>query len=126
MRVQDLIPSEHDEQVTVIEWRDIMALRDPRYKRLYAIPNGGARNKRTAGMLKAEGVMRGIPDLSLPIPRGDYFGMFIEMKRRNGGRLSPEQKDWISFLSSQGYKCIVAHGADEAIEAIKNYIEEGL
>jgi hypothetical protein len=44
-----------------------------------------------AKRLKAEGVVRGIPDLFIP-----QWNLWVEMKRKTGGRLSPEQKSMIS------------------------------
>ena len=46
----------------------------------------------------------------------------IEMKRKKGGRLSPEQKQWLEWLESAGIEVFVAKGADEAIR----WIEERL
>jgi hypothetical protein len=63
---------------------------------LFAIPNGGARHKAIAGKLRAEGVRAGVPDICLPVPRGEYHGLFIELKRPKGGHVSEEQEAWIS------------------------------
>ena len=121
---KELIPSEHDEQARLIEWAEWMAkTKSPDYALLFAIPNGGQRNKVTAAKLKAEGVKPGVPDLFLPVPKGIYCGLFIEMKRRRGGRVSPDQVRWLAELMSRGYKCIVARGCDQAIEAITYYME---
>lgn len=117
------VPSEHDEQVMLIQWCDLMANRDPAYRLIFAIPNGGQRNKITAARLKAEGVKPGVPDLFLPVPKGIYAGLFLEMKRRKGGRVSPDQVSWISSLMSRGYKCVVCRGFEEAQEAIEIYME---
>lgn len=117
------LPTEHEEQVRVVSWCGIQAQRGmPELERIFAIANGGARAKATAGKLKAEGVKPGVPDLMLPVPKGIYAGMFIEMKRRKGGTVSAEQKDWTSFLGSMGYKCVVCRGADEAKAAILDYM----
>ena len=43
----------------------------------------------------------------------------VEMKRRKGGRLSPEQKQWLEWLESAGTETFVAKGADEAIRWIE-------
>lgn len=121
---KELIPSEHDEQVRLLEWSEWMArTKSSDYALLFAIPNGGQRNKVTAAKLKAEGVKPGVPDLFLPVPKGIYTGLFIEMKRRKGGRVSPDQVKWLAELMSRGYKCIVARGCDQAIEAITYYME---
>jgi hypothetical protein len=90
---------------------------------LFAIPNGGLRNKTIAGQLKAEGVKAGVPDLFLSLPSGKYHGLYIEMKRREGGTVSREQKKMLERLSSAGYMTVVAKGADEALSAVKEYLE---
>ncbi|MEG1501942.1 MAG: VRR-NUC domain-containing protein [Synergistaceae bacterium] len=84
-----------------------------------AIPNGGARNIVTAGKLKAEGVSRGVPDLFIP-----EWGFWIEMKKRKGGLVSADQKDWINYLNTKGYKAVVCKGCMEALEAVKQRQKE--
>lgn len=119
--MQQLIPTEHAEQVTLVQWFDRTF---PELKgRLFAIPNGGHRHKAVATKQKMEGQRPGVPDLCLPIPAGGYHGLFIELKRVKGGRVSPEQKDWMAFLSSQGYRAEVCNGAAEAIAVIDSYLE---
>ena len=66
----------------------------------------------------------GVPDLCLPVARGGYHGLYIELKRAVGGILSDEQKWWIDELKSQGYAAIVCHGAEEAIRTIKEYLSK--
>lgn len=63
--------------------------------------------------LKAEGVVAGIPDLFIP-----SWDVWVEMKRKSGGRLSPDQKKIIEYLESEGYKVIVAKGATDASKQI--------
>ena len=104
--------TEHQEQVLFLAEFE---LRWPNV-RILAIPNGGARNIVTAVNLKAEGVRSGVPDLLVPA-----WGMWIEMKRAKGGRLSPEQKDWIEYLKSIGHTVIVAKGATDGIEQVIQY-----
>jgi len=114
------IPTEHAEQCAVIKWFD---LQFPGLKgRLAAIPNGGQRHIAVAAKLKAEGVRKGFPDMMLLKPMGGYFGLFVELKRVKGGRLSPEQEDWLIWLATQGFKTAVCKGADEARETIKAYL----
>ena len=89
---------------------------------LYAIPNGGKRAIKTAIALKAQGVKSGVPDMCLPVARGGYHGLYIELKRQKGGVVSETQKSWITALNTQGYKAIICHGAEEAIEQIRGYL----
>jgi hypothetical protein len=77
--------------------------------RIFSIPNGGHRHPAVAAKLKATGVSSGVPDLFIPA-----WGLWLEMKRTKGGSLSAEQKDWIAYLESVRFCCIVGKGADDA------------
>lgn len=46
----------------------------------FAVPNGGARNKREAGILKGEGVTAGVADMILLKPSGGFASLCIEFK----------------------------------------------
>ena len=115
------IPTEHDEQVKVIQWCD--AHHDRRISRIYSHLNGLRAPIGAAIKAKVSGGRKGIPDLFLPVPCGGFHGLYIEMKRLKGGSLTPEQKDWIKFLSDSGYKAAVCKGHKSAIEVIKEYLE---
>ena len=88
----------------------------------FAIPNGGSRHKAEAMHLKKQGVKRGVSDIFIPVPRNGLHGLFIEMKRKKGGRLSPEQKEFISAMTAAGYGACVCFGAQDAIDAVKEYM----
>lgn len=122
------IPTEHMEQRTVVEWARMQGRNTSRYPGLallFAIPNGGGRTTAEAGMLFAEGVLKGVPDLFLPVPIGPYGGLFIEMKRTKKAKVSKEQRNMIAALEAQGYAVEVCYGAEEAIEAIMRYYQCG-
>lgn len=95
---------------------------------LHANPNGGYRGKKAGGSIKAEGGKSGIWDLSLPIPRGCYTGLEIEVKRpyfrnkKNGG-LEPNQIAWGDHYDNIGRMCVVCYSTTEIIEAVENYME---
>lgn len=95
--------------------------RFPEAALLFAIPNGGHRHKSVAAKLKAEGVKAGVPDLCLPVARGGYFGLYIEMKAENG-RVRTEQAGWLTALKEQGYATQVAFSDDDALAALDNYL----
>lgn len=101
----------------------------PALGRLYAIPNGGYRDKITAGKLKAEGVKRGVPDVFLPMTCQKYAGLYVELKRpktdtQRAGTTSAEQDDWIGYLRSVGYAVAVAFNWREAAKQIEQYVNE--
>ena len=116
-------PTEEQEQVTVFQWAEIMSNRFPELRYLMHIPNGGLRSKSEAVRFKRAGVKKGVPDLFLPVARKGYHGLWIEMKRQKGGRLSPEQKEWIDGLFNQGYLAVRCDGADEAIGMLERYLK---
>jgi len=112
-----LVPSEDHEQWIVARWLDKEGIL------FYHIPNGGKRDKREAAKFKRTGVKAGIPDICIPIPKKQYHGLYGELKRRRGGKLSDKQRYWIDTLSGQGYFTFVAKGADEFIKFVKYYME---
>lgn len=116
---------EHAEQVSLMAWAEWAAFDRPELALLFAIPNGGARDAVTGARMKAEGVKPGVPDLFLPVARQGCHGLFIEMKRRDGGRVTPEQQRWHDRLTEQGYLVAVCHGRDAAKTLIAAYLEGG-
>lgn len=117
------VPLESQEQVTLIKWWDLFcATKNIHSKCLFAIPNGGYRNARESRKFKEEGVRAGIPDLMLAVPCGPFHGLFIEMKRVKGGRVSDEQKEMLVVLHKLGYCCKLCKGFAEAQKAIMEYL----
>jgi len=87
------------------------------------IPNGGARNPKTGAIMKKMGVKKGMPDLIYFRARGGYFGLYIEMKRIKGGRLSKDQREVCQRLTDEGYLVREALGAEQALEMLIEYEE---
>ncbi len=116
-----MLELEHIEQASLIEWAHSQLELIPELANLFAIPNGGHRHPAVARKLRLEGVSPGVPDLFLAQPRGDYHGLFIEMKSAKG-KASPIQKLWLKNLDSAGYCCCIAYSADEAISDISSYL----
>lgn len=115
--------TESQEQQLLFEWAALSAGRWPELALMYHIPNGGSRSKSEAGRFKAEGVKAGVPDICLPVARGGYHGLYMELKRVKGGRVSPAQQGWIAALRDQGYYACVCKGWDDAAHIIKAYLE---
>ena len=124
MRKMKAPVTEAQHQSTLIAWSQQPSIRVkyPDIKLLHHIPNGGSRNKIEAVNLKRQGVKAGVPDLHLPVPRGGHHGLYIEMKRADGGTLSPHQREWLKALDGQGYKVAVCHGWEEAREVLECYL----
>ena len=82
------VPLEDAEQRVIFQWAAMETAACPELWLLYAIPNGGKRAIKTAIALKAQGVKSGVPDMCLPVARGGYHGLYIELKRQKGGTVS--------------------------------------
>lgn len=102
----------------------------PELHRIFAIPNGGLRDKITAAKLKHEGVKSGVPDIFFPLPCALYAGLFIEMKRsadktkkRRAGVTSDTQDDWIEYLSSVRYAVSICYTWREAANDVQKYVQ---
>ena len=115
--------SEEQEQAALFQWLYLYQERYPEIGLLFHIPNGGLRVKSEAARFKRIGVKAGVPDLFLPVARGDHHGLFVEMKREKGGRVSAEQKSWIELLREQGYRVEVCKGAEEAVSVVLDYLK---
>ena len=113
---------EHEEQVRVFTWARWAEATYPELALLFAVPNGGRRDKVTAARLKAEGVKAGVLDIWFPVARGRYHGLVIELKTRTG-RLTPEQKAWIEALTAQGWKALMCRGAAATVGVIEWYLD---
>lgn len=105
-------PSEDHEQMMFVQWfrrnyPDVF---------IFAIPNGGARHPAVAAKLKATGVFPGVPDLYVP-----EWRLWIEMKRKKGGRVSDAQKAVIEILEKIGHTVFVCKGFDEASNMVLNF-----
>lgn len=72
--------------------------------------------------LKRCGVQSGIPDLAIPLPTKSHHGLYIELKRISGGKVSENQKKWLAYLNSVGYHAAVACGFDEAKAITTSYL----
>ena len=112
---------EHQIQSAIVSMSSQMERLCPDIALLFAIPNGGNRDAVTGARLKREGVKSGVPDMMLPVPRGGYCGLFIEVKTPKG-RLSVNQQSWFAALEKVGNKCIVVRSPTEAIDAIMEYL----
>ena len=118
-----LIPHEDIEQGLLMEWTSYQIGRFPELALLFHIPNeAGTRTIRDTMRLKKLGVKAGVPDLFLPVARWGWHGLFIEMKRQKGGRVSEAQQEWRNSLVDQGYLVRVCNGFDEAKKSLLLYL----
>ena len=108
------------EQENVIKWARDNEKNYPFLWLLHSSLNGVKLSKIQAGKAKASGMLSGVPDLFLPVPRGSFFGLYIEMKSAKG-RIMPSQSRYLKAVSDFGYNAVVCYSSSEAIEKIKEY-----
>ena len=116
LRAVKKVSSETYEQIKLVLWMEKIGLR------FYAVPNGGSRPIVEAVKFKRSGVKAGVPDLCIPFSSGGYHGLYIELKREVGGKVSPEQREWIDYLNKAGYYAVVCKGFEAAKRTIEYYL----
>ena len=108
----------------------------PELRWLHHIPNGGSRGDDAksrairGSQMKAQGVRTGVADVCLPVRRGDWSGLYIEMKKpaekpvkaTSKGGVSDDQAEFGAFVKSQGFGWIVCYSWEEAAEVLTQYL----
>lgn len=105
----------------------------PQLKWLHAIHNQGHGDAIRGAKAKAEGVKEGVADIFLPVPINTisyhnepiepiFAGLYIELKRKDGGKPSDKQLEFQSDMRDAGYKCEIIHGWELARDEILRYL----
>ena len=81
---------------------------------IFAVPNGGTRNKIEAITMKRTGTLAGVSDL-IVVMHGIII--FVEVKTEFG-TLSPRQKDFQNRIESLGYHYIVVRSVEDFKEKV--------
>lgn len=118
-----MIRQEDIEQQMVICWSQQAAIRRkyPELKLLYHVPNERKCSAQEGARLKRMGVKSGVPDLCLPVARGNAHGLYIEMKTKTG-KLSDTQRWWQAELTGQDYVSAVCYGWEQAVKVLTDYL----
>ena len=72
---------------------------------------------------KAAGMLKGSHDVKLPIARGGYIGLSIELKYGKN-RATTDQKEIASLLQKEGHFVIFCWDWEEAKRLIIDYLNE--
>lgn len=121
--------NEHEEQSLVIAWAESMSQFIPELAALYAIPNQNillskldkTHRAKVINYSRSEGLKPGVPDLHLPVARGGYHSLYIEIKVGGGGP-STNQEEWAKRLSDLGNLVVYCWGSESAIQVIADYL----
>ncbi len=96
---------------------------------LFHIANEGIRIGRQGCRAKREGIVRGVADICLAIPRHGYGALYIEMKRpktfdHKATYQSPEQKAWQAACEKYGNKYVICRSVAEFKAIISRYLSK--
>lgn len=114
--------SEHQMQKDFCKFLDLINIT------YFAIPNAQSLSHldrkaaiRAMIKLKNEGLKPGVPDIFICEPTKNYSGLFIEMKKKPN-KPSQLQNQWLEKLNMKNYKTEICYSTNQAITAIKNYM----
>ena len=111
-------PSEYQECQVFHQWLEFNHIRHTHIGNESQI--GGRQGAIRGAQLKRIGQSKGFPDYLLIV---NNKLIAIEMKRLKGGKVSNEQQGWLAALAKAGVVGYVAHGANEAMEIVQEYLK---
>lgn len=113
---------EFQHQVALMNWASLFSQTYPALKLLRGSMNGVHLTAAQAGKAKAAGMLKGEHDITLPVARGGYHGLSIELK---AGKNKPtkEQLEYGSMLEAEGWKVAYAWDWQEAAGIIQKYLD---
>ena len=120
------LSTEDGHQYAVMLWaaQESVRAKWPELARLYHIENERRCSPQEAARRRRMGVKRGVPDLCLPVARGGYHGLYIELKTPTG-RTTVEQRWWLGNLNADGYCAFPCYGWKQARDLLLWYLEGG-
>lgn len=124
-------PKESEEQIQFIKYCDlhnVIAISTQNGMYIPKKSDDGKKDFNHFGYIrrqKAMGLRTGFPDIIVFAKNKSctHEVLCIEMKRTEGGRLKPEQEEWIEKLDKADYCVGIAYGCDAAIRVLRKYLE---
>lgn len=113
--------TETQECIALMRAIDLESRHHPLLAHLLHIPNGEYRDKKTAARLKQMGVKAGASDYLLPVPVGEFHGLWVEMKAGKGTP-TEEQRKFLLNCRAQGYAAEWVIGWKPAIQLAVQYL----
>ena len=113
------------EQAKVVAWARANERNYPFLWMLHSSLNGVKMTKAQAVRAIAQGMKKGVADLFLPVKKGVYSGLYIEMKSEKG-RTSIDQSKFLTAVSENDYLAHICYSAVEAIDKIKGYYNQSI
>ena len=115
--------TENQHQTAIFKWSRQPKIRAafPELKLLFHIKNETREGAAQVAVDRAMGVKKGVPDLCLPVARGKYHALYIEMKTEKG-RTTKEQEWWLEALREAGSCACLCRGWEVAAQVLTWYL----
>lgn len=114
---------ESDTQIKCVRWFRYV---HPELSRLlFAVGNGGRRDRITGAIMKAEGVLAGVSDLLFLKANAHHHGLCIEMKTPTG-RQSESQKEWEKAVTDSGYLYALCRSFEDFTSTMEDYLKDNI
>ncbi len=113
---------EEIEQINLFRWAEFAESVYPELKLMYHVPNEGKRSAIAGKRLKQAGLKPGVPDIVLPVARGGYIVLYIELKYGRN-KATENQKMWLRRLRDQRHLTAVCYGWEQAKDLIEAYMK---
>src|SRR6516225_1089574 len=97
----------------------------PDLKYMHSSLNGVHLTSTQAKIAKGQGMLAGVSDIFLPTKRGNYSGLYIEMKVKPN-ILTDAQIKYMEYVKTQDYYAEVCYSWHAAKDLIINYLENKL
>lgn len=110
-------------QCFLFTWARYSRRKYPQLDLLSCSLNGVKLTKAQAGKAKAAGMLAGEHDVKLPVRRGKYIGLSIELKHGKN-KPTPDQLWYAKRLTEEGWCVRFCWSWVDASEIIKAYLEE--
>lgn len=117
-------PYERIEQALALVWLECNAPYP--FSLTTSTPFGGFRPNGAGGQMKGEGAKKGYPDILMDLPRKNFHGLRIELKRFDRQAvLSEDQKSWLTLLAAENYCAVQCWGHQAVIKVFSDYLDIG-
>ncbi|NLW47427.1 MAG: hypothetical protein GXY86_08835 [Firmicutes bacterium] len=120
---QIIAPSETKEQITLAGLLDQVKYNGRKLQWAH-VPNEGKRSGKTAKILQMMGLKSGLLDILIfdsPPAYPLMKGAALELKKLKGGKVSPEQIEWLDYFNSNSWVAGVAEGLNEALSLLQDW-----
>lgn len=124
--------TEHAHQTALFCWCNQNLQKYPELEWFYCIQNEEKSGSIIRGnRSRVSGTKKGVSDTCLPVKRGLYSGLYIELKKlslkpkkKGKGGVSDEQLKFGAFVQSQGFGFVVCYGWEEAANILVAYLDQ--